>query len=85
MKKLSAITCEIQKNSLITKLLRNVNFVIFNKKVFFQFLNIDARFWKNHKTTGFNFFWLEYILKNLLASVLIKFVMYSDMQENFLY
>ena len=93
MKKLSAVTWRDQKKLLITKLLTNVNFVIFNKKVFLVKILISLhrrkvflpRFRENHKTTAFNVFWLEYVLKNLPARVLIKFAMYYDMQENFLY
>ena len=41
MKKLSAVTWGDSKNSLITRLLTNVNFVIFHKKVLLVKLSIS--------------------------------------------
>ena len=75
------------KNSLITKLITNVNFVIFLEKVFLVKLSISLRrhkvlllrFRKNHKSTGFKVFWSEYILKNLPGSILVKIALRFDM------
>ena len=75
------------KNSLITKLIANVNFVIFHEKVFLVKLSISLRrhkvlllrFRKNHKSTGFKDFWSEYILKNLPGSILVKIVLSFEM------
>ena len=84
VKKLSAITWRCWKNSLITKLLTNVNFLIFHNRVFLVKLSISQyrrkvfllRFWKNHEISGFNVLWSEYILKSLPASVLLKSVVF---------
>ena len=78
MKNLSAVTWRDSKNVLITKLITNVNFLIFHKKVVLVKLSIG-------KTIKLQDFWSEYIFKNLPESILIKFVMCSNMQEHFLY